>query len=118
MSAQILDALDGVVTVEIVGKINPAELSANQSELLELLRQWDGGSILVICEQFEGFTDGDWSDLSFQAAADPLIRKMAIIGEQQWEAMALAFTAKGTRPFPIEFFPTGHLREANAWLKS
>lgn len=117
MSAQILDAIDGVITVEITGKISPADLAANQAEMLTRLQQWGGGAILVITDEFEGFSGGDWSDLSFQENADPLIRKMAIIGEKQWEEMALAFTAKGHRPFPIEFFPTGHMLEANAWLK-
>ncbi|MCU0748781.1 MAG: STAS/SEC14 domain-containing protein [Akkermansiaceae bacterium] len=118
MSAQLLDAIDGIITLEISGKIAPTELYENQKKLLQLLQQWGGGSLLIICEQFEGFSSGDWSDLSFKEQADPLIRKMAIIGEAQWETMALAFTAKGQRPFPIQFFPTGHLIEANAWLKS
>ncbi len=118
MSAQIIDALDGVVTLEVTGKVSPEELAANQAEILNHLQQWGGGSILTICEDFEGFTSGDWSDLSFQMKADPLLRKMAIIGEKQWKEMALAFTAKGHRPFPIEFFETGHLREANAWLRA
>jgi len=118
MSAQVIDAIDGIITTEITGKISPADLSANQAELLAQLQKWGGGAILIICEQFEGFANGDWTDLSFQQHADPLIRKMAIIGEAQWETMALAFTAKGQRPFPVEFFPTGHLIEANAWLKA
>jgi len=118
MSAQILDVLDGIVTVEITGKISPVELAACQTEILDNLRQWNGGSFLNICENFEGFDGGDWSDLSFQAAADPLIRKMAIIGERQWKDMAMTFTGKGLRPFPIEFYPSGHMREAMAWLKA
>ncbi len=118
MSAQIIDFLDGIITLQISGKITPAELAACQAEALRLLREWQGGSLLCICEEFTGFADGDWTDLSFQAPADPLIRKLAIIGEQHWQDMALAFTAKGHRPFPIEFFPDGHLREAHAWLKA
>jgi hypothetical protein len=118
MSAQILDAIDGVITIEVTGKISPAELAENQAMVLAQLRQWSGGSILCIIEEFEGFTEGDWTDLSFQRDADPLIRKMAIIGEKQSEDMALAFTGKGHRPFPVEFFPTGHLIEAAAWLKA
>jgi hypothetical protein len=118
MSAQILDALDGIVTAEITGKISASELAACQAEILNHLQQWNGGSILTLCENFEGFAGGDWSDLSFQNTADPLIRKMAIVGEQQWKDMAIAFTAKGLRPFPVEFFPTGHMRDAMAWLKS
>lgn len=118
MSAQILDALDGIITTEIVGQISPAQLVANQQEMLAQLREWGGGAILCICEEFDGWTEGDWSDLSFQVEADPLIRKMAIIGEKQWETLAMTFSAKGFRPFPIEFFEPGHLLEASAWLKS
>lgn len=118
MSAQILDAMDGIITVEITGTISPDELAACQSLILEYLRGWRGGSMLCMVERFEGFQIGDWSGLSFQIEPDPLIRKMGIIGEKQWERMALAFTAKGHRPFPIEYFPSGHMREAHAWLKA
>lgn len=118
MSAHILDALDGVITIEIIGRIDPAGLAASQREILAQLQSWNGGSILVICEAFEGWTGGDWSDLSFQSEADRLIRRMAIIGEKQWEDLAMTFTGKGLRPFPIKFFEPGHLLEATAWLKA
>lgn len=118
MSAQILDAIDGIITVEITGKLSPADLAQNQAEVLKYLRQWGGGAILSICEEFEGFTDGDWSDISFQMEADPLIRKMALIGKEQGEETTLMFVGKGRRPFPVEFFPPGHLIEARAWLQS
>ena len=116
MSTQLLDATDGIVTVEITGKISPAELSATQAKILGYLRAWNGGSILCLCEGFAGWTGGDWSDLSFQMEADPLIRKMAIIGESQWKDLAMTFTAKGFRPFPIGYFETGRTLEARGWL--
>lgn len=118
MSAQILDAIDGIITTEVTGIITPDELAATQAQILAHLQEWGGGAILNICEEFQGFADGDWSGLNFQDQADHLIRKMAIIGEAQWEEMATTFTGKGYRPFPIEFFPTGHMREAHAWLKA
>lgn len=118
MSAQILDALDGIITVEVSGKLSPGELAANQREILAQLRDWGGGAILCLCESFEGWTGGDWGDLSFQLEADPLIRKMAIIGEREWEDLAMAFTAQGVRPFPITFFESGQLIEARAWLQA
>lgn len=118
MSAQIIDSIDGIIVQEISDKMSPSELADCQAEVLRLLRESGGGSILCLCEDFEGFSSGDWSDLSFQREADPLIRKMAIVGSEETEDMALAFAAKGHRPFPIEYFSTGHLREAHAWLKS
>lgn len=118
MSAQITDAADGIITVQITGRISPEELATNQQLILARLQEWGGGSILCICEEFAGWTDGDWSDLSFQEAADPLIRKMAVIGEREWEGLAMAFTAKGIRPFPIGYFETGRLEDARAWLRN
>ena len=118
MSAQIIDSIDGIIVQEISNRMSPSELADCQAEVLRLLRETGGGSILCLCEDFEGFTNGDWSDLSFQREADPLIRKMAIVGDKETEEMALIFAAKGRRPFPIEYFTTGHLRESHAWLKS
>lgn len=117
MSARILDAADGIITVEITGKISPEALATNQQIILAQQQEWGGGSILCICEEFSGWTDGDWSDLSFHSAADPLIHKMAIIGEREWENLAMAFTAKGIRPFPIGYFETGRVDDARAWLQ-
>ncbi len=116
MSAKITEAADGIITLKITGLISPSILAACQAQILVYLREWGGGSILCICEGFEGWTGGDWGDLSFQVEADPLIRKMAIIGESQWEQLALAFTAKGFRPFPIGYFQTDRLVDARDWL--
>lgn len=90
MSAKILDATDSVITVKITSTISPADLATNQADVLKQL----------------------------QVVADRLIHKMAIIGERQWESMALAFSEKDHRPFPNEFFPTGHLHKANSLLKA
>lgn len=117
MSSQTLDAIDGIITVEISGVITPAEHAATQAEILAYLKEWGGGSILCICEEFEGFSGGDWTGLSFQIEADPLILKMAVIGESRWEDLAMTFTGKGFRPFPIAYFETGNLIPARAWLQ-
>lgn len=116
MSAKITGTADGIITIDITGKISPEQLGSTQQLVLDSLRVMGSGSLLCVCDNFQGWTDGDWSDLSFQEQADPLIRKMAVVGEQQWEGLAMAFTAKGVRPFPIGFFETGRLEEARAWL--
>lgn len=117
MSARITKTSDGIITIEITGKISPEQLGSTQQLVLESLRALEGGALLCVCDDFQGWTDGDWSDLSFQEQADPLIRKMAVVGERQWEGLAMAFTAKGIRPFPIGFFDTGRVDDARAWLQ-
>jgi hypothetical protein len=118
MSATLLDASDGILTIEIKGKISPATLASVQGQILETLQTWGGGAMLLLCDEFEGWTNGDWSDTSFQMQADNLLRKMAIIGELQWKDMAMAFTGQGYRPFPIAFFESGLTESAKAWLSA
>ena len=45
------------------------------------------------------------------------MQKLAIVGDGKWESLALMFTAKGLRPFPIEYFPSGQDNAARAWLR-
>lgn len=41
---------------------------------------------------------------------------MAIVGDKKWEDLALIFTAKGLRKFPIEYFEPAQIAHARAWL--
>jgi len=119
MSAFLIDASDGLVTIKLSGKLSPEDLARSHAAIGGHLREWGGGSLLILAEHFEGWTrEGDWTELSFQTANDDLIRKMAIVGDARWEDLTVVFTAKRMRPFPIEYFPTGHADEARAWLNS
>jgi hypothetical protein len=118
MSAEVIDAFEGTVTIEITGALTPEELREVHRESATALSGWGGGKLLILAEAFEGWAgDADWSDLEFQTANDALVQKLAIVGDGKWESLALMFTAKGLRPFPIEYFPSGHDNAARAWLR-
>ena len=73
--------------------------------------------MLVLTENFAGWErGGTWNDFSFQAEADAGIERMAIVGARKWKDLALMFTAKGLRKFPIEYFEPAQLAQARAWL--
>ena len=68
---------------------------------------------------FEGWQKSDeWNDFTFQNKNDRYIERMAIVGDEQWKDGALMFTAKGLRPFPIEYFAPGEIAKARACLAS
>ena len=48
--------------------------------------------------------------------SDASIERMAIVGERKWEDLALLFTAKGLRAFPIEFLRRRRCPTAQDWL--
>ena len=119
MGAGITDTTGSIVTVEVTGRLTESELAAVQNHMAEIIREQGKVRILVLTIAFEGWQkSGEWNDFTFQNKNDRYIERMAIIGDEQWKDGALMFTAKGLRPFPIEYFAPGELAKARAWLAS
>jgi hypothetical protein len=117
MSLDIVSSVGGVVTIRVTGLFSPADQAKLQEFILASHPQQGSLSILAIVEDFQGWQQAStWEDVSLMEKNDPYIRKMAIVGEKQWEDMALLFTAKGLRLFPIEYFLPTDLARAQAWL--
>ena len=119
MGAGITNTTGSIVTVEVTGRLMESELAAVQSRMAEIIREQGKVRILVLAIAFEGWQrSGEWNDFTFQNENDRYIERMAIVGDEQWRDLALMFTAKGLRPFPIECFAPGELARAHAWLAS
>ena len=116
MSTEIVSNSGGILTARISGRLTQPELASLQASAKDSIREQGHVSFLIIAENFQGWRDGDdWSDVSFMEN-DPYIRKMAIVGEKQWEELALMFAASPIRKFPIEYFLPAELDRARAWL--
>lgn len=117
MSAEIGTIADGILTVRITGRLAHPELRAAQHQAAAILQGESKVRLLVLADGFQGWErGGDWGDLSFQVENDPFIEKMAIVGEQRWEDLALIFAGKGLRKFPVEYFQSADLARARTWL--
>ena len=116
MSAEIVSNSGGILAARISGRFTQPELAALQASAKASIREQGQVSFLVIIEDFQGWRDSDdWSDVSFMEN-DPYIKKMAIVGEKQWEELALIFSASPVRKFPIEYFLPADIERARAWL--
>jgi hypothetical protein len=117
MSAAFEAAPGGTGIVRITGRLTQEELAQAQQAVASFLRARGKGRLMVLAIGFEGWeSGGTWEDPSFQEENDRRIERMAIVGEQRWEDLALAFVGKGLRPFPIEYFGPAELDKARAWL--
>lgn len=117
MGMRIVDASDGLLTVEFTGLLKKSELEQAQKAAIGLIQKHGKVSLLALEKDFQGWVkEGDWGDLSFQAKYDKHIEKIAIVGEKKWEDWVLAFVAKGFRPVAIEYFLPSDLAKARAWL--
>jgi hypothetical protein len=116
MSIEIKNSSNGVVNLILSGILHQPELIASQRGLAEQLAGGGKAAVLVDAREFEGWAKGgDWSNFDAQFALDPLIGKMAIVADPQWEALAAAFTGRGLRSFPIKIFAAGDFSKALAW---
>jgi len=117
MSAEFIGVLEGAITFRITGTFTREEMAEAQRTVGELLDRQGKSRFLIIVQEFQGVAkSGEWSDMSFQARYDKLIEKIAIVGDQKWEELALVFTGKGVRHIPIEFFTPAELPKARVWL--
>lgn len=117
MSAEFTDYIDGILSARISGKLTYAELVALQHAASDIIKLEGKARILVIADNFQGWErEGDWGDLSFQSEHDAQIDKLAIIGDREWQNLALLFASKGIRKFPIEYYEPDELAKARAWL--
>ena len=118
MTAEVSDASDGLLTLRVSGVLTEDELRAAQQQMGAAILGRGKVRILALVENFSGWDpDGTWDDFSFQDRFDPHIGRMAIVGDKQWEDLALLFSAKGLRGFPIEYFEPADIVRARAWLE-
>jgi hypothetical protein len=117
VSVEIIEHAGSTLTARVSGKLTQPELAALQDAAGDILKKHGKTRLLILTDNFEGWErGGDWGDLSFSIEHDKHIEKMAIVGETKWEDLALLFTSKGLRPFPIEYFVPGDIAKARAWL--
>lgn len=117
MSAEILEVLGQLLTCRVSGTLTQAELSALQRAAEPIIQATGKVRLLIVVEDFKGWERGaEWSDLSFQQENDAYIERMALVGDKKWEVLAEAFTGKGFRDFPIEYFEAGEVGRAFRWL--
>ncbi len=117
MGVQILGLADGILTLKVTGKLEPRDLAEAQRSAAGLIRTHGPVRILVLTEGFLGWTKSEeWGDVSFQMDNDRWIEKMAVVADEFWKDLALMFTGRGLRPFPVEHFRTAEEDKARAWL--
>ncbi len=117
MGTGIVSQANGILTLKVSGTLTQSELAGLQTAAAEIIGKGGRWRVLVLTENFAGWErGGTWDDFSIQSEYDAGIDKMAIVGERKWQDLALLFTAKGLRAFPIEYFEPEQLEAARAWL--
>jgi len=117
MPASIQHESGNLFRVQISGVLRQAELRDVQAVAVREIARLGMITLLFVLEQFEGWErDTDWGDLTFYAAHDKDIEKIAIVGEEKWRDHGLAFAGAGIRKAAVRFFAPAENAQARVWL--
>lgn len=107
-----------IVLITISKKLHLEELKQIQERCEATINAVGNIKLLVVLSGFDGWEKAKgWENMEFEEKNDTYIDKFAIVGDKKrWEDLAYAFTTKGLRPIPIEFFGDTEILAARDWL--
>ncbi|MFW6154974.1 MAG: STAS/SEC14 domain-containing protein [Planctomycetota bacterium] len=117
MPAQIQEETGGaVMEVRLSGKLTRADYEHFVPEVDRRLVEHDKLRLLVIMENFHGWTAGAlWDDIKFDAKHFRDIDRLAFVGETRWQ-QGMATFCKPFTTAKIRYFEPDDLDEARRWL--
>ena len=108
---------DDLAVFRVSGRLGKVELDRAHSDCEEMIKQRGHVRILILTKNFAGWERGEgWGDTSFADRNDPYIKKIAIVGVAKWRDLVYAFTGRGLRPVPIQYFEPDQEGAARQWL--
>ena len=113
-----LEETSNIVLINISKKLSIEGLKNIQGQCEAAIKAVGNIKLLVVLNDFQGWEKvKGWEDMGFSEKNDTYIDKFAIVGDKErWKDLAYAFTAKGLRPVPIEFFGGAEVSIARKWL--
>lgn len=118
MSIEVTNRTNNSVAIKISGQLGAPDLGMFQQAVLSLVPGDKKWRVLLNLEDFMGWGGGEeWADLTVQLKFDPIIERMAIVGDPKWAESTTLFVGKGFRTFPIEYFGLGERARAEAWIE-
>ena len=115
-----LEVASNIVLINVSKELGIEELKKAQEKCEAAIKAVGNIKILVVLSDFQGWGKAEgWEDTSFAEKNDAYIDKIAIVGDKErWKDLVYAFTLKGLRPVPIEFFGEAEMSVARDWLNA
>ncbi len=107
-----------VMAISISGKLTREDYENFESEFERVLATQDRVRLLILLDDFEGWTAGAlWDDIKFDAKHFNDVDRIAIVGESKWE-QAITFFYKPFTRAKVQYFDRADEQTARAWISS
>lgn len=119
MSISVSHEQDNIYRLDVSGLLQKRDLERSQDFLAKEMQRIGNVRLLFVLIGFEGWDQrDDWRDMAFYVKYGSSIDRIAIVGEERWQAETMMFTGAGLRRAPVEFFPETSAAQARAWLSA
>ncbi|MGV6850230.1 MAG: STAS/SEC14 domain-containing protein [Marinibacterium sp.] len=114
-----IDLGDGVLQVQLLGKLDPATYAEENEDLNAFIRAHDRFRLLLDLREFDGWQGlgGVTEHLKLVRDHAPLLDRVAVLGDAGWQKMA-AELGRRILGKDARYFDGDDLEAAIAWLKS
>lgn len=113
-----LENRDGVIRVELIGRLEPSAYDGMESEIAQLFSHCQPVRLLLDLRAFDG-----WSGLAALGEHLSLVRehrhapqRVAVLGDQAWEKLAVRLLSRFTQA-ETRFFDGAHAEQAELWAR-
>ena len=119
MSFELIKKQEQEIWMKISGQVSVEDYQQVQSLILSSLAAYNDCRMVVILEDFKGWSkDERWDDILFMQEHQDKVKKIAIVGDEKWKDEFYMFVGKSFRSTGIEFFPEDQLKQATLWLST
>lgn len=116
-STLTFDPVTEICELHISGVLGHAEFTGQQDQIAAHIAAGHQPLMLVVLDDFVGWEKGaSWDNLDFMFSHGEKIRRIAIVGDKQWEDQVKMFAGAGFRSAAVGYFDTGLSEAARAWL--
>lgn len=117
MTVKIQGEDDGkVLTLELSGKLTKEDYSHFTPEVERAVKENGKVRMLVRLNDFHGWTmSALWEDIKFDAHHFSNIERLAIVGENKWEA-GMAIFCKPFTTAKVRYFDVSSSEKASIWI--
>lgn len=119
MPVNMTEEADGkIVSVELSGKLTKKDYERFAPEMASLVRKHGKVRMLVRMHDFQGWSAGAlWEDIKFAWEHFSDIERIALVGDQKWQAGMAAFCKPFTKA-TVRYFDEKDVEKAIDWTNA
>lgn len=118
MAVEIVELMQGVLTIRLTGELREQNIDQLRSATKQTIGQWIRIRLLMILDNFDGWAPEHLTNgTGFLMVGDPnAIDKVAVVGDRQYEDGARVYLAKNLPGSAIHYFPSADHDDAVNWI--